>query len=141
MSTPNINCILQAVVAAQNNLITPTPQIVNYDFGSPTFAANALFFEPYLQSGAAPITPTLPASTIFGLLVQNIGSSGNVQVTYNPTGFGSTNIILGPGSANVPGDALIYFAPSKNSSAGINFVQIQGPAVGSPVPIMLLMVG
>lgn len=137
MSTPNINCILQAVLAAQNNLISPPPQIATFDFGNPTFPAAGLIFEPYFQVGTSVIVPSLPASPLYALLVQNLSLTASVNLSVTPNGSSITTVVLGPGTSTVPGDLFFYWSPSKINTGGLTLVELQASANGTPVALIM----
>jgi hypothetical protein len=133
MSTPNINCILQAVVAATNNLLSPQPQIVNFDFGNPTLGAKLLEFIPYFMAFTTPGTAVaLPIVPSFVLMVQNLSATANIQVAVTPGGSGQAVFPIGPQGL------FIYMDPTE-TTAGITAATIIG--VGGSVPTMLLVGG
>jgi hypothetical protein len=131
MSTPNINCILQAVIAVTNNQLSPQPQIANVDLGNPTIGATQIISETYLQAIAAGITIPLPNPTNFAI-VQNLAASGLIRVVYTPSGQPQTFINLGPQGV------FIYFDPSGTGTA---VTQLIVGGIGSTLPCLVLVGG
>ena len=137
MSTPNINCILQAVIAAQNNLLSPSPQIATFDFGNPTYPATSMFFEPYFLATNSYVPPSLPGATIWGLAVQNTSASANLGISYTPSGATTQSINLGPGAL------FIYWDPSKPTTGtyyGITYFSLAAQSPATTCTASILMV-
>lgn len=136
MSTPNINCILQAVVAITNNLVSPPPQIATFDFGNPTLGAKVIFFEPYLQAAPLPTgtTITLPLASVFVLMIQNLNPVGGagLNLSFTPSGQPTTNMNLGP-------TGIFIFIDPTETGVPITFLAVGG--VGGVVPAMILAGG
>jgi hypothetical protein len=133
MSTPNIQAILQANLSATNNLRTPPPYIVNFDFANPTFAATTLFYEPYFLASTTGSAVQLPATTCYLLAVLNLSSSISLGVTITPTLQPVTTFVLGPG------DPLIIMNPSK--AVGTGFTTLLLSAGTSPNCPCMLCIG
>lgn len=136
MSTPNINCILQAIAVVTNQNLPNFPLIANFDFQNPTLPSagtggTAAFWEPYFQAPAGGAGVTLPAAVIFGVFVQNLSTTANLIVGYTPNGGSASLITLGPNGV------FIYFDPSEAGS-GIANVNLTG--VGSTVSASVLLV-
>ena len=118
MPTPNVNIILQAIVAVTNNLLSNAPQIVNFDFGNPTLGGTAAYYEPYFQATTSPVAVPLPSAKNFGVFIVNQGP-GNVTVSYLPFGGVSTSLMLGPGGV------FVAFDPSE-AGQGISGLSLTG---------------
>ena len=74
MATPNVQVILQSILTATNNLVSPAPYIANFDFQNPTLNANTIFYDPYFQATGGGASVSLPASKVFLLAVQNLST-------------------------------------------------------------------
>lgn len=137
MSTPNINCILQALAVVTDQNLPNLPQIVNFDFQNPTLSSGvgtggrAAFWDPYFQAGTGVTVVPLPAVNIFGLFVQNKSATSNLIINYTPSGGAATPITVGPGGL------VIVFDPSE-AGQGITAVALSG--VGGIVPASVLLV-
>lgn len=130
MATPNINLILQAVFSMLNNQQSPSPQIGTLDFGNPTFGATAVYFDPFFQALAGGSQEvTLPAAKVYCFAVQNLSSTGNLQVNYTPSLHGQTTITIGPGGL------LIYMDPTSNQT-GVTELSLSG--ISAICPAMVL---
>lgn len=131
MATPNLNCILQAVLAVQNNLISPTPQIATVDLGNPTYPGKVFFYEPFFQAttggSAVPIPPSF--SNVFLVIIQNISPTANIQVQVTPQGQSQTTFSYGPSGA------FIYIDPA--GIGGISALTVVG--VGGTVPVSVVV--
>lgn len=119
MATPNVQVILQSILTATNNLVSPAPYIANFDFQNPTLNANTIFYDPYFQATGGGASVALPASKVFLLAVQNLSTGAALTVTVTPFGGAASPIILGPGGV------YIYFDPSETGQ-GISTVTLTG---------------
>ena len=129
MSTPNINCILQAVLAVQNNLLSPPPQISTIDLGNPTFNGTVAFYEQYVQVPTTGYTQAMPgpSAIAYAAVVQNLSPTGNLTISVGPVGGIVNTATLGPQGL------WIYFDPAK--VGGITGLLLAG--VGSTVPALI----
>lgn len=129
MSTPNINCILQAVLAVQNNLVSPPPQITTIDLGNPTFNGTVAFYEQYVQVPTTGFTQAIPAPSLiaYAAVVQNLSPTSNLTISVAPVGGIANTATLGPQGL------WIYFDPAK--AGGITGLLLAG--VGSTVPALI----
>lgn len=136
MPTPNVNLILQAVVALQNNLISPAPQIAKMDFGNPTMGGTnsvggtQFFYEPYFQALVGGVAVTLPAAKIFAIFVQNLSPTGVLQVTFTPFGGAPCPVNYGPNGL------CILFDPLET---GTGFSGLTLAGVGGTIPASVLV--
>ena len=119
MATPNVVVILQSILTATNNLISPAPTIANFDFQNPTMNAAGIFFDPFFQATAGGAAVPLPASKIFLLAVQNLSANLNLTVTVTPFGGAASPVILGQNGI------YIYFDPNETGQ-GISAVTLTG---------------
>ncbi len=125
MSTPNINVVLQSILTASNNLVTPSPYIANFDFGNPTLGATSIFVEPYFQALVTGSAVTFPVLPVFFMAVQNLHATAILKVLYAPPSQPSNIINLGPGGV------FLIFDPTKTGT-GINALQLTGISVTVP---------
>ena len=135
MATPNINVVLQSIIAVTNNLITPAPQIINFDFQNPTMPSTGTggtvaYFDPYFQALTGGSAVNLPVAKVFALAVQNIASAGLLTVSYTPFGGSATSINIGPNGV------LLLFDPAE-SGTGISAVTLTGN--GGTIPAAVLV--
>jgi hypothetical protein len=133
--TPNLNIILQAVIAIMNNQVSPTVQIGTFDFGNPTLPSGAtggtaFFFEPYFQCPIAGSNVLFPISPAYLIAVQNLSPTANLQIQHTPNGSVSNTAIYGPGGV------FIAFDP-KESGSGFTILTLTG--IGGTVPAMVLV--
>jgi len=131
MSTPNINCILQAVLAIQNNLISPPPQITTVDLGNPTLNGTQFFYEQYIQATVGGTGQGMPGpgGIAYLVIVQNLSPTADMNVQFTPVGGVQTTIKTGPNGA------FIYCDPSEHG--GINQLNLLG--IGGTVPALILV--
>lgn len=131
MSTPNINCILQAVLAVQNNLISPTPQIVTIDLGNPTLNGTVFFYEQYIQATTTGVGQGMPGpgGIAYLAVVQNLSTTSNLTITVIPNGGVQNILTLGPGGV------WIYCDPKE--VGGISGLTLTG--VGATVPALIMV--
>ena len=131
MPTPNLNVILQGIIAVQNNLAPNSPQITTLDLQNPTFGGTAVFFDPYFQAtiGLAPVT--LPASRVFGIVVQNLSTTNPLQVIYTPYLLPQVSTTFGPGGV------FISFDPAET---GTGYTSLILSGISVTVPAMVLVV-
>lgn len=135
MPTPNVQIILQSVIAVMNNLVSPAKQIITLDFGNPTLpnastGGTAVFYDPYFQALAGGSVVSLPASPVFVIAVQNTSLTANLQVTHTPFGAAASTSLYGPGGV------CILFDPSE---AGGGFSALTLTGVGGTVPAIVLV--
>jgi hypothetical protein len=135
MPTPNIQIILQSVIAVMNNLVSPQTQIITLDLGNPTLGNNviggtAVFYDPYFQALAGGSAVSLPAAKVFAIVVQNTSLTANLQVTHTPFGAASSTALYGPGGV------CILFDPSE---AGGGFSALTLTGVGGTVSAIVLV--
>lgn len=119
MATPNVQVILQSILTATNNLVSPAPYIANFDFQNPTLNASTIFYDPYFQALGGGASVSLPAGKVFLLAVQNLATNAPLTVTVTPFGGAASPIILGPGGV------YIYFDPTEMGQ-GISSVTLTG---------------
>ena len=144
MSTPNINCILQALAVVTDQNATNFPQIASFDFQNPTLpssgapagSGSGVFWEPYFQATVGGTSVPFPAgpggiTKAYGLFVQNKSATATITVTYTPFGGGPTSIVIGPGGL------VIIFDPSE-AGTGISSAVIAG--TGGTVAASVLVV-
>lgn len=133
MANPNINVIFQAIVAVTNNLLSNAPQIASFDFGNPTLAGTEFSFLPGFQAanGTGTNVP-LPASVIYGIFVQNIGTSP-LQVIVTPNGaLATTPMVIGTNGA------FILFDPAEVSGSGFTALKLISVSSGAGPATVLL---
>lgn len=132
MSTPNINCILQAiaVVLDQNN--SNFPQLVNFDLLNPTLPGTVSYFDPYFQAPLTGKVVPLPAATVFGLVLQNKDPTNILTISFTipPAEVVSQNLGIG--------GVFIYFDPAK-TGGGISAMTLTGNV--ATVAVSILAVG
>jgi hypothetical protein len=131
MATPNINLIFQALLVATNNLISPPPQIMSFDFGNPTLGATQSYYDSYLQASEAGTVINLPASPCFAAFVQNLSPTAVLKVTVTPNGNSPTQFFLGPGGV------WLMFDPSETSGGGITALTLTGAAAIVPAAVLV----
>lgn len=122
MSTPNVQVILQSILTATNNLVSPAPYIANFDFQNPTLNGSSIFFDPFFQATGGGAAVSLPAAKVFLVAVQNlspVSPATNLTVTVTPFGGAASPIVLGPGGV------YIYFDPTE-AGQGISAVTLTG---------------
>lgn len=119
MSTPNVNVILQAILTATNNLVSPAPYIANFDFQNPTLNASGIFFDPFFQATGGGAAVPLPTGKVFLVAVQNLSSNLNLTVTVTPFGGAASPLTLGQNGV------YIYFDTS-GTGQGISAVTLTG---------------
>lgn len=129
MATPNIQVILQGILVATNNLVSPAPYIANFDFQNPTLNATSMFYDPFFQSLAGGSAVSLPAGKVFLVAVQNLSTTVNLTVTVTPFGGAASPIILGPAGV------YVYFDPTETGQ-GISALTLTG--AGSTVPAFVM---
>jgi len=132
LSSPNLFIQLQAILTVSRQAIQTPPYIVNYDFGNPRQSATVELFESFFQATTLGVGVTLPTSPVFAVLVQNLASTGVLQVAHTPAGGSASTCTLGPGGV------FIYFDPAE-SGGGITAVTLTG--VLSTIPAMVLVGG
>lgn len=135
MPTPNIQIILQAIAAVTNNLLSNAPQIITFDFNSPTLPSGAglgtgVYYEPYFQAASIGSAVSLPAASVFAILVQNLSLTANLTITYTPTGGAAASVTLGPSGM------FILFDPSET---GTGFSALTLTGVGGTVSAAVLV--
>jgi hypothetical protein len=132
MSTPNINCILQGILAVTNNLAPNAPQVASIDLQNPTLNGTVFFYEQYLQATTTGVGQGMPgpAGKAFVVLVQNLSTTSELQVTVTPTGGTPTTFTYGPGGV------FIHFDPTEDGT-GISALTLTG--VGGTVPCSVLV--
>jgi hypothetical protein len=130
MPTPNVNLILQAVLAATNNLLSPAPQIATFNLGNPTLGATQFFYEPYFQALVGGSAVSLPATKIFAIIVQNLSPTAVLSVTHTPFGAAASTSTLGPNGV------CIFFDPLE-TGGGFSALTLTG--VGGTVPAAVLV--
>jgi hypothetical protein len=136
VSTPNINCILQALAVVTDQNTTNFPQIASFDFQNPTLPSAAtggtgVYWEPYFQATVGGVVVPLPAAKIFGLLIKNLSATSNLTVQYTPAAGLPAPVTVGPGGV------FIYFDPSE-AGQGITAATLFG--VGGTVSASVLVV-
>ena len=136
MSTPNINCILQAIVVVTDQKASNFPQIASFDFQNPSLPSGAnggtvVYWEPYFQASTIGSSVPLPAQITYGLFIRNLSLTANVNLTYTPAASVPTTIFLGPGGV------FVYFDPSE-AGTGITAITLTG--VGGIVSLSILAV-
>jgi hypothetical protein len=129
MPTPNIQVVLQAILSATDNLISPPPYIANFDFGNPTLGATNIFFDPYFQALAGGSAVALPAAKVFLIAVKNQSATAVLTVTVTPFGGAASSVNLGVGGA------YIVIDPAET---GTGFSALTLTGVGGTVPAMVL---
>ena len=131
MSTPNINCILQTVLAIQNNQLSPAPQITTVDLGNPTLNGTQFFYEQYIQATVGGTGQGMPGpgGIAYLVIVQNLSPTASMNVQFTPVGGVQTIIKTGPGGV------FIYCDPQEQG--GINQISIFG--LGGTVPALMLV--
>jgi hypothetical protein len=130
---PNLQVIMQSIVAVTNALVTNAPQIQTLDFQNPTMNGTTVFFDPYLQattSGTVVTLPLLPSGKVYGLFVQNLSATNNLQIIYTPFGLGIASFQVGPNGV------FVIFDPSESGS-GFSNLTVQG--IGGAVSAMVLV--
>lgn len=141
MSTPNINCILQAIAVVTDQNSPNFPPIATLDFQNPTLPIAGVaggtdsFFDPYFQASVAGTSVPFPVvggvTKAFGLFVLNKSTAGTLAVNYTPFGGVLASIIVGPRGL------VIIFDPSEAGS-GIASATLAG--IGATVPASVLVV-
>jgi hypothetical protein len=133
MPTANMQIILQAVVAVQNNLAVDNPVISTFDFQNPIMFATQVAYEPYFQALTTGSQLELFRWTaIYGLFIQNLSPTNALTVTYitPATGGGPNN------TATISdGGVLMIFDPEE-TGGGISNVLLTG--LGATVPCFVL---
>jgi hypothetical protein len=119
VATSNIQIILQSILTATNNLVSPAPYIANFDFQNPTMNAATFFYDPYFQAQGGGASVALPAAKVFLVAVQNLSTLAGLTVTVTPFGGAPSGILLGPGGV------YIYFDPTE-SGQGVSAVTLTG---------------
>ena len=129
MATPNIQVILQGILTATNNLVSPAPYIANFDFQNPTLNATSMFYDPFFQATVGGVAVSLPAAEVFLVAVQNLDVVHNLTVTVTPFGGAASPITLGPGGV------YVYFDPTETGQ-GISAVTLTGITATVPAFVM-----
>jgi hypothetical protein len=134
MPTPNLQIILQSVIAVMNNLVSPATQVITLDFGNPTLpnagvGGTTVFYDPYFSCLSGGSAVNLPAAKVFCIAIQNLSTTVNLQVTHTPFGGAASSVSYGPGGV------CILFDPSE---AGTGFSALTLTGAGSTVPAMVL---
>jgi hypothetical protein len=130
MATPNMNVVLQGILTASNNLVTPPPYIANLDLGNPTMGALVLFSDPYFQALTTGSAVSLPTAIVFLILVQNLSTGSVLQVTVTPNSGAAATYQIGPQGV------FCVYDPTK---VGIGYTALTLMGIGFTIPAMVVV--
>lgn len=130
MATPNLNVVLQGVLTASNNLVTPPPYLINFDLQNPSMGALVLFSDPYFQALAGGSAVSLPAAIVSLILVQNLSPGSVLKVTCTPNTGSPATYQIGPQGV------FCLYDPTK---AGVGFTALTLQGIGFTVPAMVVV--
>jgi len=129
MATPNIEVILQGILTATNNQLSPPPYIANFDFQNPTLGATSIIYDPFFQALVGGSAVSLPAAKVFLIVVQNLSTTANLSVTHTPFGGSASTAVYGPGGV------CVLFDPTEEGG-GFSALTLTG--VGGTVPAFVM---
>jgi hypothetical protein len=129
--TANLNNVFGLTIQVVDNALNVTP--VDISNQGITLAGTATEYIKYLQVPTTGVTLTLPATTIYELYAQNLGSNV-VTMYYTPASSTATSIALSPVTSGYGG---FFCYAQTTQSGGITAVSLT--ATSSTTPVVVLM--